>query len=130
MIKVGASGAFATALDVATLIILVELVRVHVTAAAFLAAIAGGITNFLVNKFWAFRDFSRVDVRQITSYAAVSLVTASFVAAAVHLFAVMIGWPYLVAKGLAAVTVFLGWSYPAQARFVFPASQRAPRRAA
>lgn len=130
LLKVGASGALATAIDVSTLIILVELAHVHVTLAAFLAALAGGITNFLVNKFWAFGDFSRVDVRQVASYAVVSLVTAGFVAAAVHLFAVMIGWPYLVAKAVAAVTVFIGWSYPAQAKFVFPAAQRVPRSVA
>lgn len=130
MMRVGVSGVLATAIDVLTLIALVELGGIHVTVAAFVAALNGGVTNFLVNKFWAFGDFSRIDVRQVSSYAAVSLMTALFVAAAVHLFAVIVGWPYLIAKALAAATVFMTWSYPAQAKLVFPRAARAPRRVA
>lgn len=128
MMRVGLSGALATAIDIITLIALVELADVYVTVAAFVAALNGGVTNFLVNKFWAFADFSRIDVRQVSSYAVVSLVTALFVAAAVHLFAVVIGWPYLIAKAMAAVTVFMTWSYPAQAKLVFPRAARVPRQ--
>jgi putative flippase GtrA len=130
MVRVGLSGALATLIDVLTLIALVELAGVYVTIAAFVAALNGGVTNFLVNKFWAFNDYSRIHFRQISSYAAVSLVTALFVAAAVHLFAIVIGWPYLIAKALAAVTVFAAWSYPAQAKLVFPRAARIPRNAA
>lgn len=128
MVRVGLSGVLATAIDVATLIILVEVFGVYVTIAAFVAALNGGVTNFLVNKFWAFGDFSRIDLRQISSYAVVSLITALFVAGAVHLFAVVIGWPYLVAKAVAAMTVFCAWSYPAQAKLVFPRAARVQRR--
>jgi putative flippase GtrA len=124
--KVGLSGVLATAIDVATLVVLVELVRVHVTPAAFLAATMGGATNFLVNKYWAFRDRSRIDLRQVATYALVALVTAMFVAASVHVLAVLVGLPYLLAKAIAAGLVFLFWSYPAQARLVF----RAPRHPA
>lgn len=120
LFKVGASGALATAVDVALLVVLVELVGVYVTVAAFLAATAGGVANFLVNKFWAFRDRSRIDLRQVSSYAFVSVTTACFVALSVHVFAVLMGMPYLIAKAVAAFLVFLLWSYPAQAKLVFP----------
>lgn len=130
MVRVGLSGALATAIDVLTLIALVEVFGVYVTIAAFVAALNGGVTNFLVNKFWAFNDYSRINFRQVSSYAAISVVTALFVAAAVHLFAVVIGWPYLVAKAVAAITVFVAWSYPAQAKLVFPRAARVPRRVA
>jgi len=120
LLKVGLSGCLATAVDVAALVVLVERLGVYVTLAAFLAALCGGVTNFLVNKFWAFRDSSRIDIRQVIAYALVSLATAIFVAAAVHLLAVIIGWPYLIAKAIAAISIFLAWGYPAQAKFVFP----------
>jgi putative flippase GtrA len=123
LVKVGLSGMIATAIDVVTLIALVELLGSHVTIAAFLAAVAGGVGNFAVNKYWAFKDRSPVDLRQVASYAIVSLVTAMFVASMVHVLAVLLGVPYLLAKAIAAALAFILWSYPAQSRLVF----RAPR---
>ena len=120
MVKVGLSGMLATVLDVSALIALVEFFGVYVTIAAFVSAISGASANFLVNKFWAFEDHSAIDAKQVISYALVALTTAFLVAGAVHVFAVVIGWPYLAAKALAAILVFLAWGYPAQAKFVFP----------
>src|SRR5262245_30824185 len=116
LVRVGVSGVVATSLDIAALVFLVEAMRSHVTLAAFLAAALGGVCNFLINKYWAFRDGSPIDLRQVTVYAFVSLVTAAFVAATVHLLAVVMVLPYLLAKAIAAVLVFLVWTYPAQAR--------------
>lgn len=125
LVKVGLSGLIATAVDVGSLILLVELFASHVTIAAFLAAMTGGVTNFAINKYWAFKDRTPIDVRQVASYALVSLVTAMFVAASIHVLAVLLGVPYVLAKGVAAALVFLLWSYPAQARLVFRARNRA-----
>ncbi len=122
MVRVGVSGVVATGIDIAALILLVEALRSHVTLAAFLAAALGGVCNFLINKYWAFRDGSRIDLRQVTVYGFVSLVTAAFVAAAVHVLAVVMVLPYLLAKAIAAALVFLVWTYPAQSRLVFPCS--------
>lgn len=122
MVRVGASGVIATSVDVAALVGLVELLGSHVTLAAFFAATLGGITNFLINKYWAFRDPSPFELRQLTVYAFVSLVTAAFVAATVHLLAVLMLLPYLLAKAIAAALVFLVWTYPAQSRLVFPST--------
>ena len=118
--RVGLSGVIATFIDVCSLVVLVELAGVHVTMAAFLAAALGGVTNFLVNKYWAFDDDAPFELRQCTLYALVSLVTAAFVAVSIHILAVMLGLPYLLAKAIAAILVFLVWTYPAQARIVFP----------
>jgi putative flippase GtrA len=122
VMRASASSVLATAVDVVALIALVEVVGVHVTVAAFLAAMFGGVTNFLVNKYWAFADAAPLDVRQVSLYAVVSLVNAMFVAASLHVFAVLMGVPYLIAKAAAAALVFLLWSYPAQAKLVFPAT--------
>ena len=120
MVRVGVSGVVATSIDVGALVFLVEVLGCHVTLAAFLAATLGGISNFLINKYWAFRDGSPIDLRQVSVYAFVSLVTAAFVAATVHLLAVVLILPYLLAKAIAAALVFVVWTYPAQAKLVFP----------
>lgn len=122
MVRVGVSGVVATSIDIAALVLLVEVLRSHVTLAAFLAAALGGVSNFLINKYWAFRDGSRIELRQVTVYSFVSLVTAAFVAAAVHMLAVVMVLPYLLAKAIAAVLVFLVWTYPAQSKLVFPSA--------
>lgn len=121
VMRVSASSILATTVDVVALVALVEVLGMHVTVAAFLAAVCGGVTNFLVNKYWAFADVAPLDVRQVSLYVVVSLVNAMFVAASLHVFAVLIGVPYLAAKAVAAALVFLVWSYPAQAKLVFPA---------
>jgi putative flippase GtrA len=120
MVRVGVSGAVATGIDVGALVLLVEVLGSHVTLAAFLAATLGGVSNFLINKYWAFRDGAPLELRQVTVYSFVSLVTAAFVAVIVHLVAVVMTLPYLLAKAIAAVVVFLVWTYPAQSRLVFP----------
>ena len=120
ILKTGLSGIVATVVDVIAMILLVELGDVPVGFAAFLAASTGAIVNFTVSKFWAFRDTSPVDGRQVATFAMVALVTSAFVAVSVHVLAAMIGIQYLVAKAIAAVLVFVCWSYPAQARLVFP----------
>lgn len=122
MVRVGVSGVAATGIDIAALVLLVEALGSHVTLAAFLAAALGGVSNFLINKYWAFRDRSPLELRQVTVYSFVSLVTAAFVAVAVHLLAVVMVLPYLLAKAIAAVLVFVVWTYPAQARLVFPSA--------
>jgi putative flippase GtrA len=126
MMRVGVSGVVATGVDVAALILLVELFRSHVTIAAFLAAALGGVTNFVINKYWAFDDDAPLEIRQVAIYALVSLVTAAFTAAAIHILAVLIGIPYLIAKAIAAALVFVIWTYPAQARLVFPDAADVP----
>lgn len=120
LMRVAASGVGATTVDVGALIFLVEVVGCHVTLAAFLAAVLGGITNFVINKYWAFADRTPLEIRQLTLYAVVSLVTAAFTATSLHILAVVIGVPYLIAKAVAAGLVFFLWTYPAQARIVFP----------
>ena len=47
-------------------------------------------------------------------------VTLSTLRVTVHVGAVIFGVPYLLAWLLAAVIIFLAWSYPAQSRYVFP----------
>jgi len=119
----GFAGAVATGVDVVTLVLLVERVRgISIPIAAFLGAIAGAVMNFVLNKYIAFRDPSRVTAQQLGRFGIVAVASAMLMALAMKIVAVELGVPYLVAKLLCAVVVFVGWSYPAQRRLVFSPS--------
>lgn len=124
--KGGVSGIAATCVDLTALVALVEIFGVHVTFAAFFGAAAGAVVNFVINKFWTFRCTRPIDYKQVSVFALVALGTCLFVAGAVHVLAVWMGIPYVLAKGVAAVMAFLLWTYPAQAKLVFTGAP-APR---
>jgi putative flippase GtrA len=114
----GFGGAVGTAIDVSVLVLLVQH-GVAIAAAAFSGAAAGAVMNFAMNKYIAFRDRSPITGRQIACFGIVAVATASLMALAMHLVAVKLGVPYLVAKLICAAVVFAAWTYPAQRRIVF-----------
>ena len=116
----GAGGAAATAVDVGTLVLLVEH-GTPVALAAFFAAACGAVVCFTLNKYIAFRDRTPVSLPQLGRFGIVAVVTALFMALAMEVFAVKLRVPYLVAKVICSAIVFLAWTYPAQRRLVFSA---------
>jgi putative flippase GtrA len=114
----GFGGAVATAVDVSVLVLMVQH-HVSIAAAAFCGAAAGAVMNFAVNKYVAFQDRSSISVRQLARFGLVAVATAALMAGAMHLAAVVLGIPYLLAKLICAVVVFAVWTYPAQRRLVF-----------
>src|SRR5688500_16319294 len=112
MMRSGASGVVATAIDVTAMVLLVELGGLGYALAAALSAVLGGLVNFTVSKYWAFRDRSPLETRQVATFAVVCSGTAACMAGVVHLLAVNANLPYLIAKAIASVTVFLIWTYP------------------
>lgn len=118
MLRVGAGGVLATGIDFTVMVVLVELGDLPVGVAAFLGAVCGGVTSYMVSKFWAFRDSTPIGTRQIATYALVSFVTAAIVGPTVHVLH-DIGIDYRIGKVIAAIMVFFCWGYPAQSRIVF-----------
>lgn len=114
----GVGGAVGTGLDIAVLVLLVEH-GARVAVAAFCGAAAGALVNFTLNKYVAFRDHSRIAVRQLVRFGLVTVATALLMAGAMQLVAVELGVPYLLAKLICAAVVFAVWTYPAQRRLVF-----------
>ncbi|MCP4445576.1 MAG: GtrA family protein [Myxococcales bacterium] len=119
MLRVGCSGVAASVVDVIMLLILVEALQVPVAIAAFLAASTGAIASFAINKFWAFRDPSPIRCPQLSGFALVAFGSALGTALSVQALSVGLGVPYLAAKALAAIALFVCWSYPVQSRLVF-----------
>jgi putative flippase GtrA len=117
----GLGGAIATAVDVTTLVLQVRH-GTPIALAAFVAAAAGAVVCFAFNKYLAFRDRDPVTIQQLARFGVVAAVTALGMALAMQLIAVEFGVPYLSAKLICSVLVFLTWTYPAQRRLVFRAS--------
>jgi putative flippase GtrA len=125
LLGAGAGGLLATALDLAVLTLLVRL-GVPVAVAAFAGALAGAVACFVVNKHLAFGDRTPTTFDQVGRFALIAVATALFTAVAMHVVAVWIGVPVLVAKCVCAAIVFATWSYPAQKKFVFRPMQPSP----
>jgi putative flippase GtrA len=118
MLTAGLGGIAATAVDICLLVLMVES-GVSVPAAAFFASFAGAAVNFVVNKYIAFRDRSPITIQQLSRFGVVAVATAMWMALAMKVVAVELGVPYVVAKLVCAVLVFVAWTYPAQRRLVF-----------
>lgn len=119
MLAAGLGGAVATAIDVTTLVLLVEQLGAPIAGAAFAASTAGAAACFAMNKYVAFRDRSPLSIRQVARFGMVSVATALLMAFAMQLVAVDLRVPYLAAKIVCAAVVFVVWTYPAQRRLVF-----------
>lgn len=92
---------------------------VSVPVATFLAALAGAATNFVLNKYVAFRDHSPINLRQLARFGFVAVAAALLMAGAMKIVAVKLGVPVVLAKLACAAVVFAIWTYPAQRRLVF-----------
>jgi len=111
-------GLAGTAVDVGLLSTLLHR-GVGVATAAFAGAMAGAVLCFVANKYVAFRDRSRIELRQVAAFGGVALATAVLMAIAMHLACDRAHLPYLTAKVVCAAVIFVCWSYPAQRRLVF-----------
>ena len=118
MIASGLGGGIATAADVATLVLQVEH-GTPVALAAFIACTVGAVVCFTLNKYIAFKDRSPVSAHQLARFGVVAVGAALMMALAMEVIAVKLGVPYLIAKLISSVAVFLAWTYPAQRRLVF-----------
>ena len=123
LLRSGLSGGCATAVDVATLVLLVEH-GTPVALAAFVACAAGAVVCFTLNKYIAFRDRTKVTWRQLGRFGIVAVATALLMALLMEIVAVRLGVAYLLAKLVCSTLVFLAWTYPAQRRLVFQSVAR------
>jgi putative flippase GtrA len=118
LLVAGFGGAVGTGVDVAVLVLLVKH-GVTVPVATFLAALGGAATNFVLNKYVAFRDHSPLNLRQLARFGFVAVAAALLMSVAMKVVAVKLGAPVVIAKLACAAVVFAIWTYPAQRRLVF-----------
>jgi putative flippase GtrA len=114
-LRAGAAGILATAIDLATLTILVSGFHVSAHVANVPALIAGGVANFAGNRWFAFRARDASLAKQALGYAIVELLALA-----------LNGWLFEIAlrtipnathaywavRLVTSHIVFLCWSYP------------------
>ncbi len=93
-------------------------------AAAVVGAVAGGVTNFVLNRRWVFRAESAPIVGQGARYAAGSLLTLLVLEAMLWIFVDRLGIDARVAWLPAKVLAWAAFSYPFQRIFVFAGAER------
>jgi putative flippase GtrA len=75
LVAAGFGGVVGTVLDLGLLVLLVGH-HVAIPAATFVATLAGAATNFVMNKYVAFRDRAPVDLGQVARFGFVAAVAA------------------------------------------------------
>ena len=97
-----------------------EFAHVYYVLATALGALCGAITNFTLNKVWAFEHRHGRLRAQGARYALVSGGSLALNTGLVFSLTEYGGLRYLVSKAIAAVLVGWCWNYPLHRYFVFP----------
>ncbi len=110
---------FTTALDFATLTSLVEALGVNYVLATWLGTVVGSLSNFTINRVWAFNARDRPGRGQFVRFVLVQAGASLWHTLGVWLLTRFVGVPYQESKLIIAVVAYLGWNYPMNLWFVF-----------
>lgn len=110
----------ATIVDFGTLATLVEIGGLFYVIATACGAVLGAVTNFILNKYWAFEHGHGRLSAQGFRYALVSGCSLLLNTGLVFCLTDFLGMMYLKSKLVAALIVGWGWNYPLHRYFVFP----------
>ncbi|MDB4954308.1 MAG: CDP-diacylglycerol--glycerol-3-phosphate 3-phosphatidyltransferase [Myxococcales bacterium] len=111
---------FTTALDFGTLTALVELFHVNYVIATFFGTVVGSLSNFFINRHWAFEARAGAAHWQIARFLPVQAGSSGLQTLGVWLFTEHTELRYFTSKLVVAVIVYLVWNYPMNRFFVFP----------
>jgi putative flippase GtrA len=122
-LRAGAAGIVATLVDLGVLALLVSVFHVDARVASIPALLAGGIANFIGNRWFAFRASSGSLAKQAVGYSAVEIV--ALVLNALLFEVVLRVFPivraaYAVVRLATSNLVFVGWSLPMWRRVFVP----------
>jgi len=110
----------ATGADFALVNFLVEWATIHPTLATFIGCALGGVINFLMNKFWAFRGNRGTTLTQSGRYAMVSGTSALLNSGGVGLLLLVPDLDYRIAWVIIRIAIYSAWNYPLMRNYVFP----------
>jgi len=113
------SSALATTVDFGLLFGLVEHAGVWYVAATAIGTLAGGITNFLVNRYWTFRASHKVWHEQAFRYAIISVSSMLLNAGGVWAVTEWFGVHYSVSVVVVSALVGLLFNFPLHRHYVF-----------
>jgi putative flippase GtrA len=111
---------FTTALDFVTLTGLVEGFGVNYVLATWLGTVVGSLSNFTINRVWAFDARAQPQAGQFLRFIVVQVVASLGQTVGVWALTRFVGIPYWESKVVTSAVVYLGWNYPMNRWFVFP----------
>ena len=114
---------FTTALDFGALTGAVELLHVNYVLATWMGTVVGSLSNFAINKRWAFHGSPLGLRHQFPRFVLVQAGASALHTLGVWLLTRFGGLPYLGSKSVIAALVALGWNYPLNRYFVFAKHQ-------
>ncbi|MGD0838926.1 MAG: GtrA family protein [Polyangia bacterium] len=121
------ASAFTTALDFGTLTALVELFAVNYVLATWIGTVVGSLSNFTINRVWAFAAREPSGAVQFARFLVVQAVASFLHTAGVWTLTRFLGLPYQASKVVISLLVYLGWNYPMNRWFVFRHPAKASR---
>ncbi|MCB9652876.1 MAG: GtrA family protein [Deltaproteobacteria bacterium] len=117
------SATVATLVDFVVVVLLVSLMGVRPYLGTAIGCVAGGITNYTINRLWAFGSANE-RAPEVMRYTLVSATSAFLNSGGVAVMLFVPGLDYRIAWAIVRAAVFIGWNYPLQRDFVF--NERAP----
>ncbi len=108
-----------TALDLGTLTGLVEILGVDYVLATWIGTVVGSLSNFAINRLWAFDVRDRPGKGQFARFLLVQAGSSLLHTLGVWSFTRFLGLPYQASKIVISVLVYLVWNYPMNRWFVF-----------
>lgn len=109
----------ATAIDFATMVVLVQVLDFSPVVGTAISAPCGGLSNFALGRAWIFRGAAGSIHAQALRYALVSVASAGWNTLGEHAVHDVARIQYVIARVIVAVAVSLLWNFPMQRYFVF-----------
>lgn len=113
------SGAIATVADFSIVFLLVEAFHVWYVVATGLGSLAGGITNFIIDRNWSFNATNKTWYTQAPKYTLVSVGSAILNSSGTYLLTEFVHLHYAVSVIIVAITIGVFFNFPLQRCFVF-----------
>ncbi len=118
-IRSGLTSLLTTAFDFAMLTGCVELLHVNYVFATWLGTVVGSLSNFTINKHWAFKGSMVPLPHQLGRFVLVQAGSSGLNTLGVWLVTRYGGLQYLISKLIIAAVVAVAWNYPMNRTVVF-----------
>lgn len=118
-LKANVAATVASACDYVFTFVMVKFAGVDKVLACIGGTVAGGIINFLICRYWAFKVADGAMIQQGKKYFLTWIGNLVLNASGVYLLIHVAGVDYMLAKVLISLTVALAYNYPLQKKYVF-----------
>lgn len=109
----------ASLIDFVMTVMLVELTGIWYLTASVIGTIAGGVTNYFVNRIWSFKSTRDRISGQAFRYFHIWTGSILLNASGMWLLTTGLGIDYVISKIIISFVVGLGFNYPLQKKYVF-----------